>query len=57
MVDLQAEVSFLAVSGGKLDIAERGCTLSSGEAVTCLPVKTCLTYTGIGVQQKIGKIK
>ena len=50
---MEAELSFVT-EAGKIDMASQDCELSSGEAVACVPIKTCLKYSGIGVEKKIG---
>ena len=50
---MEAELSFVT-EAGKIDMASQDCLLSTGEAVSCVPIKTCLKYTGIGVEKKIG---
>ena len=53
VVKLEAELSFVT-EAGKIDLASQDCQLSTGEAVACVPIKTCLKYTGLGVEKKIG---
>ena len=53
VVNLEAELSFVT-EAGKIDMASQDCELSSGEAVACVPIKTCLKYSGVGVEKKIG---
>ena len=53
VVNLEAELSFVS-EAGKIDMASQECELSTGEAVACVPIKTCLKYTGLGVEKKIG---
>ena len=53
VVNLEAELSFVT-EAGKIDMASQDCVLSTGEAVACVPIKTCLKYTGVGVEKKIG---
>lgn len=50
---MEAELSFVT-EAGKIDMASQDCELSSGEAVACVPIKTCLKYSGVGVEKKIG---
>ena len=53
VINLEAELSFVT-EAGKIDMASQDCELSSGEAVACVPIKTCLKYSGVGVEKKIG---
>ena len=53
VVNLEAELSFVT-EAGKIDMASQDCELSTGESVACVPIKTCLKYSGVGVEKKIG---
>lgn len=52
VVNLEAEVKFIT-DAGKIDMGSRDCVISTGESVSCVPIKTCLRYTGVGVEKKI----
>ena len=54
VVNLEAELTFVT-DAGKIDMADKECMISTGESVACVPIKTCLKYTGLGVEKKIGK--
>ena len=55
VVNLEAELTFVT-DAGKIDMADKECMISTGESVACVPIKTCLKYTGLGVEKKIGKL-
>lgn len=53
VVNLEAKVTFVS-EAGKIDMGYRDCMIGSGESVSCLPIQTCLRYSGIGVEKKMG---
>ena len=54
VVNLEAKVTFVS-EAGKIDMGSRDCMIGSGESVSCVPIKTCLRYSGVGVEKKMGK--
>ena len=54
VINLEADLKFVT-EAGKIDMeGDKECMISTGESVACVPIKTCLKYTGIGVEKKIG---
>ena len=53
VINLEADVQFVT-EAGKIDMADKECMISTGESVACVPIKTCLKYSGVGVEKKIG---
>ena len=53
VVNLEAEVTFVT-DAGKIDMGSKECVISTGESVSCVPIKTCLRYSGVGVEKKMG---
>ena len=53
VVNLEAKVTFVS-EAGKIDMGSRDCVISTGESVSCVPIKTCLRYSGVGVEKKLG---
>ena len=56
VINLEADLQFVT-EAGKIDMAAKDCMISSGESVACVPLRTCLKYTGVGVEKKIGESK
>ena len=56
VINLEADLKFVT-EAGKIDMGDKDCMISTGESVACVPIKTCLKYTGIGVEKKIGTFK
>ena len=54
VTNLEAKVTFVS-EAGKIDMGSRECVISTGESVSCVPIKTCLRYSGVGVEKKMGK--
>jgi len=53
VINLEADLKFVT-EAGKIDMeGDKECMISTGESVACVPIKTCLKYTGIGVEKKI----
>jgi len=52
VVHLEASARFVS-EGGYIDMNTKNCVLNNGEAVSCVPLETCLEYTGIGVDKKM----
>ena len=55
VINLEADLSYVT-EAGKIDMGDKECMISTGESVACVPIKTCLKYTGVGVEKKIGTI-
>ena len=54
VVNLEAEGKFVT-DAGKIDMGSKECVISTGESVSCVPIKICLRYSGVGVEKKMGK--
>jgi len=52
VVNLEAEVKFVT-DAGKIDMGSKECVISTGESVSCVPIKICLRYSGVGVEKKM----
>merc|ERR1719233_1804169 len=46
------KVTFVS-EAGKIDMGSKECVISNGESVSCVPIKTCLRYSGVGVEKKL----
>ena len=56
VVNLEAEVRFLA-EGGSIDMEQRDCQTRQGEDVACSKIRLCTRYSGLGVEQKLSKLR
>ena len=54
VVNLEAKVTFVS-EAGKIDMGSREGVISTGERVSCVPIKTCLRYSGVGVEKKLSR--